>query len=290
MSAHRFHSDWSQSTPQLIDPGNAKALPNSQCGHIDLVTTAAETRTLAAPTKAGLDLSLNFFTDGGDCVITVATAYNAAGSTTITLADAGDWVKLESRAYGTVFRWVLAGFDGVALAAMDITALSINGTAVDATALELNRAADMSSRVITIGSGDSATLSITEAAHDGRTIYLTKTDGWNATLPVPAAGMKYRIVIGATITVASTIKSVAGTHIMIGHALLGNDSDNTTVLWQAVAGSTLDTIDLLGTSNSTGGIAGQVITIEGMSSTVWYVEIIGDAAGTEATPFANTVA
>jgi len=46
----------------------------------------------------------------------------------------------------------------------------------------------------------------------------------------------------------------------------------------------------LGTGNSTGGVAGQVITIEALSSTVWFVEIIGDAAGTEATPFADTVA
>lgn len=290
MSAHRFFSDWSQAIPQLVDPGDAKALPNDQCGHIDIVTTAAQTRTLAAPVKAGLQLGLNFLTDGGDCVITVATAYNAAGSTTITLADAGDWVKLESRAYGSVFRWVLVAFDGVAIAAMDITALTINGTAVDATALEINRAADMSSRVIAITPASSATLSITEAAHDGRTIYVTKTDGWNATLPVPAAGMKFRIVIGATIATASTIKSVAGTHIMIGHAQMGNNSDNTTVLFQATAADTFDTIDLLGTGNSTGGIEGQVITIEAMSSTVWLVEIVGDAAGTEATPFQNTVA
>jgi hypothetical protein len=77
---------------------------------------------------------------------------------------------------------------------------------------------------------------------------------------------------------------------MIGHALLGNDSDNTTVLWQAVAASTIDTIDLFGTANSTGGIEGQVITVEGLAANLWQVEIVGDAAGTEATPFANTVA
>lgn len=159
-----------------------------------------------------------------------------------------------------------------------------------ATVTELNRAADMSNRIIPITSGSSATLAITEAAHDDRTIYVTKTDGWNATLPVPVAGMKFRIIIGATIATASTIKSVSGAHIMIGHAQMGNNSDNTVVLWQATASNTYDTIDLLGTANSTGGIEGQSITIEAMSATVWMVEIVGDAAGTEATPFADTVA
>jgi hypothetical protein len=37
-------------------------------------------------------------------------------------------------------------------------------------------------------------------------------------------------------------------------------------------------------------MAGQRIRISGLAAALWYVEIIGDAAGTEATPFANTVA
>ena len=71
---------------------------------------------------------------------------------------------------------------------------------------------------------------------------------------------------------------------------MGNNTDNTVVNWQATAADTFDTIDLLGTSNSTGGMAGQRIRISGLAANLWYVEIIGDAAGTEATPFANTVA
>lgn len=145
----------------------------------------------------------------------------------------------------------------------------------------------MANRVVPV---TTTPLSITAAEHNDKTLYITKTNGLAITLPVPVAGMRFRFIIGATIASASTIKSVAGTHIMIGHALMGNDSDNTTVLFQALAASTFDTINLFGTANSTGGIAGQVVTIEAMSSTVWYVEIIGDAAGTEATPFENTVA
>ena len=76
---------------------------------------------------------------------------------------------------------------------------------------------------------------------------------------------------------------------MIGHALMGNNSDNTVVDWQALAASTYDTIDLFGTANSTGGIEGQEIEIIGLAANRWFVSIRGDAAGTEATPFADTV-
>lgn len=163
----------------------------------------------------------------------------------------------------------------------------IGGTTVSATAAELNRAADASSRIVDV---TSATLAVTEADHDGKTIVLDRAAGIAVTLPVPVAGMKFRFIVKTTFTGAASIKSAAGTHVMIGHALMGNDSDNTTVLFQALAASTYDTIDLFGTANSTGGIAGQVITIEALSSTRWFVQIVGDAAGTEATPFADTVA
>ena len=172
-----------------------------------------------------------------------------------------------------------------------VTALHIgaSGSEIEvlATPTEINRAADVSTRIV---NATSSTLAVTEAAHDGKTIVLDRAAGIAVTLPVASAGLKFRFVIKTTFTGAASIKSVAGADIMIGHALMGNDSDNTVVDWQALAASTIDTIDLLGTGNSTGGIAGQVITIEGLAANLWYVEIRGDAAGTEATPFANTVA
>lgn len=163
---------------------------------------------------------------------------------------------------------------------------SLAGT-LASTAAEIDRVADTSARVV---EATAATLVVTEADHDGKTISLDRAAGIAVTLPVPVAGMRFRFVVKTTFTGAASIKSVAGTHIMIGHAILGNDTDNTVVMWQSVAASTNDTIDLYGTANSTGGIAGQVIDITALSSTVWHVVIAGDAAGTEATPFSNTVA
>lgn len=144
-----------------------------------------------------------------------------------------------------------------------------------------------SSRIVAV---TSSTLTITKDEHAGKTMVLDRAGGIAVTLPTPdGSGAVYRFIVKTTFTGAATIKSAASGDIMIGHALMGNDSDNGVVDFQAVAGSTIDTIDLLGTSNSTGGLAGEEITIEDIGANLWFVSIRGDAAGTEATPFANTV-
>lgn len=165
--------------------------------------------------------------------------------------------------------------------------LEIAGTQITATATEINNAADASGRIVNC---TASTLTVTEAEHNFKTIVLDRAGGIAVTLPAAAAGLLFRFIVKTTFTGAATIKSVSGADIMIGYALMGNNSDNTVVSWPAVAADTYDTIDMLGTSNSTGGMAGQVIEIEGLAANLWYVRITGDAAGTEATPFANTVA
>lgn len=156
-----------------------------------------------------------------------------------------------------------------------------------ATATEITRACDVSTRIV---NATEATLTVTEAAHANRTIVLDRAAGIAVTLPAASAGLKFRFIVKTTFTGAASIKSVSGADIMVGYALMGNDTDNTVVRWPVVAGDTADTIDLLGTSNSTGGMAGQEIEIEGLAANLWFVKIVGDAAGTEATPFTNTVA
>ena len=156
-----------------------------------------------------------------------------------------------------------------------------------ATVTEINRACDVSTRVV---NATSSTLTVTEAEHDGKTIVLDLAAGIAVTLPAASAGLKFKFLVKTTFTGAASIKSVSGADIMIGYALMGNDTDNTTVRWPSIAADTADTIDLLGTGNSTGGMAGQEIEIEGLAANLWFVKIVGDAAGTEATPFTNTVA
>ncbi len=136
----------------------------------------------------------------------------------------------------------------------------------------------------------SSTLTVSAAIHNNRIIVLDLAAGIAVTLPAAAAGLRFRFIVGTTFTGAASIKSVSGADVMVGHALMGNNSDNTVVDWPAVSASTYDTIDLFGTSNSTGGIEGQEIEIVGIAANKWFVSMRGDAAGTEATPFADTVA
>ncbi len=111
MSAHQFANDWTEAQFMIPDPGSGKALPSHQTGIVPIVTGAsAETNTLAAPVKEGIELTLAMRTDGGgNRTITVAHAYDAAGSTTIILTTVGDTVTLKSIPYGSGFRWRSVG-------------------------------------------------------------------------------------------------------------------------------------------------------------------------------------
>ena len=91
----------------LSDPGDAGAIPVATSGHVPLVTGGAETRTLAAPSVAGLTLDLYFKTDGGNCVVTCATLFNAANNT-LTFANEGEFVRLVSVESGADPRWRIA--------------------------------------------------------------------------------------------------------------------------------------------------------------------------------------
>jgi predicted RecA/RadA family phage recombinase len=102
-------------TASIADPGNAGAIAVTDTGQVQIVTTGAETRTLAAPTYAGQLLLISMKTDGGDCVIAVATTVNQTGNNRITLNDAGDAVLLAAKVNGANLRWSVVSNDGAAL-------------------------------------------------------------------------------------------------------------------------------------------------------------------------------
>lgn len=102
--------------PDLIaDPGDAGAISVSRSGCCAITTADAETRTLGAPGEPGLDLSLSLDVDGGNCVITAASAINQTGNNTITMADAGDTLFLESVQVAGANVWRTRGNDGCSL-------------------------------------------------------------------------------------------------------------------------------------------------------------------------------
>ena len=111
-----------------------------------------------------------------------------------------------------------------------------------------------------------------------------------AAYTLPAAtgtGDKYTIILGATITGASTIKVASAADTFVGTAVLFQDGGDAVVAFAAAA--TDDTVDLLGTANSTGGMIGAVYEFWDAATAKWAVRIVSDAGGTEATPFSATV-
>jgi len=96
-----------------VDPGNGGALNVAISQDYVFVTqTAAETRTIAAPTFANQQLR-GYHSSAGDCAIIVADPFNAAGNTVITLLDIGDSFTLQAfRTSAATYVWRLVHNDG----------------------------------------------------------------------------------------------------------------------------------------------------------------------------------
>ena len=116
------HYDLAVDPRHLADPGAGGAIQPVTDSFVLLVTSqSSTTRTLADPLYDGQELDLFFETDGATCVITADSAVNQAGNNTLTLADAGDHIRLVGgRAGGGAREWRVRadgtpGNDGVAL-------------------------------------------------------------------------------------------------------------------------------------------------------------------------------
>lgn len=133
----------------------------------------------------------------------------------------------------------------------------------------------------------SAALALLANVHAGATVVANRAAGVAFTLPAATgSGVKFKIVIGTTVTSNSTtIKVANATDVMAGVALNAADSGDTAAAFETAADT--DTITLNG--STTGGLKGDVIELEDLSSGLWGVKVVGAATGTEATPFSATV-
>ncbi len=98
---------------KVADPGDTGAIPVvGRWGICHLETGGAETRTMGPPTAVGQRILLVFKTDGGDCVVTVASTINAAGNTIITFDDEQECLELVGmQVADDTFRWCTVGGD-----------------------------------------------------------------------------------------------------------------------------------------------------------------------------------
>lgn len=102
-------------TNLITDPGAAGAIPVTDSGTCPLVTAVAETRTLADPTDVGQLLALCLSVDGGNCVVTAASAVNQTGNNTLTFDNAGEAIVLHAIDVAAAPKWRVVSNDGVGL-------------------------------------------------------------------------------------------------------------------------------------------------------------------------------
>lgn len=291
---------------QTLDPGDGNPIVVDRWNQIiplHIAASASETNTLADPVKSGLRLTLVAASvgSGGSRVVTVASAYDQAGGTTLTFDAADERVILESVDIGTAalssFAWRVVDFEGVTGPTQDIGALEIGGTAVTATAAELNildgvtataaelnSVADASARVVNATAGDTA-IALTAAAHAERCLVVPVITSAGLTITLPAAtgtGNRYKVINNGTQTVALTITALAGD-------LLNGIAKG----WSLTAGAN-DTFvpdgtdDIKYTFNLTtsGGDGGDTAEFIDLATDLWFADITFHGSGTLATGFA----
>jgi hypothetical protein len=134
-----------------------------------------------------------------------------------------------------------------------------------------------------------SSVALTAATHAGRYCTIDRAAGMVITLPVSAGtGNVYELGIIATTAGTTTIKvPAASTAVMMGFAILGQDSGNATEFYATAADT--DTITLYVSGSTTGGIFGARVKLRDVATGIWMVEYFSDAAGSEATPFSATV-
>ena len=190
MSAHSTPFQMYQSPFLMEDPGDAGSVAIDRYGAVVPVITGAsgETRTLAAPTKAGIVASVMLDTDGGgDLTLTVTGGYNADGDTSITFGDAGDLVTFLSIKTGSTFRWQAIANSGTTVALEDWTVDQATITTLTATNATITNPTHVVTAVTAVGSVQSLA---TNSLAPGFNVIKGGGTNYGVSLPTAAAGLE----------------------------------------------------------------------------------------------------
>lgn len=126
-----------------------------------------------------------------------------------------------------------------------------------------------------------ATLTLTDF-YAGSVVIVNRAAGCTITLPdATGSGHRYTIVTIADQTGDLVIQAPDANNTMMGVAKIGMDGET------FATADTTDTITLNGTTTS--GLKGTKVELIDVAADTWQVEIIGEASGTEATPFSAAV-
>ena len=257
---------------EITDPGDAGAIPVATSGIVNVVSAGAETRTLANPAAAGLVLGINFLTDGGDVTITAASAYNAAGNTSIVFQAVGEYILLQSRKFSTGYRWLAIASNGSIGASATFEDLTVTD--------DLNVAGELSVTgtgfLDSISSLNQGIIDITAA--NGLTMKQANPTAMTVAATITAAGILTKIITGthtAGATAAYTLPTGTDMDVAMtaehGEAMVTNQAVEWTLI--NLSAAAVDTITL--TANTGHTIVGIPIVQSAHASTG---DLYGNAA------------
>jgi len=170
-TAHRIHHDLYRGAKSYTDPGDGGTITVAQDLQIcEMVSTGAETRTLANPTKPGIRFVLRMLTDGGDIVVGASNGLNTDLDLHATFADAGDLLELISVTKSTgVYRWEVLTQTGAGIATVTATVTRT------ATATDTGTLTKTATNTLTKTATDTLTATDTATGTAGSSVTLTKT-------------------------------------------------------------------------------------------------------------------
>jgi hypothetical protein len=288
ISAHKRPYELAQAYFEIPDPGTGQAINYNKWGTVvpfTIAASATETNTLAAPLNANQRIVMFALSVGasGTRTVTVASAINIAGDTTIKFDAVDDYCILTSVPVGSgVFEWRVESADGVTNTSG--TSLSQSLTGISATAAEIDRAADASARIVNVAATATA-LTVTATEHGERVIILPIITSAGLTITLPAAtgtGVRYKIVNPVVQTVSVTVTALAGDLMVgkaVGHHLTAGASD---LFYPDASDDVKWTFNI----TTTGGDGGDIVDLMDIATDRWLTDISFTGSGTLATGFA----
>jgi hypothetical protein len=168
MSSHRVLYDIRNAAFLMTDPGDAGTITVDRwMAVVPLVSAAAETRTLAQPTKSGMMCKLEVKTYVGAITLTVTGGYNQAATASIVLGTAGDWVLFTSVDVGGSYYWRVVAHEGTNIVETGggtfttLTVTTLTGTTANTTSATHTNA--NATTIIASGACNAASSTVTNA-------------------------------------------------------------------------------------------------------------------------------
>jgi hypothetical protein len=159
MGAHRTTYDLHSSALVHKDPGAGGTItPDKGLAIVNLVSAAAEARTLGRPTREGTIYTLAVHTYVGDITVTVTGGYNEAGSTSYVFTAAGQFATFVAINVGGTLTWrkIADSASGAGTSPAQSAALTpATGGTIDGT-YGAEEAAEIANMVVRIGEIEAA--------------------------------------------------------------------------------------------------------------------------------------